>query len=187
MLLGFEPQYYSLQYNGSGRHRQEGRPPEHEISRLHFSRRDILNAILLFGILLCRDGGLALLGGGLTGRGLCGFRVGSLRRDAVHPAAYGGQIHAQGVVPAVHAAIGGVQVSGAAAVRAVPAGSLAVQQLIGGAGILEVERELLWAVFWVFITQRMVWPAPFRSQAYTPSSRLSQAIHSKQFGLYSPS
>ena len=131
MLLGFEPQYYSLQYNGFGRHRQEGRPPEDKISRLHFSRRDILDAILLFGILLCRDGGLALLGGGLTGRGLCGFRVGSLRRDAVHPAAHGGQIHAQGVVPAVHAAIGGMQVSGAAAVRAVPAGSLAVQQLIG--------------------------------------------------------
>lgn len=54
-------------------------PRKIKISRLHFSGRDISNAILLFGILLCRDGGLALLGGGLAGRGLCGFRVGSLR------------------------------------------------------------------------------------------------------------
>ena len=43
-----------------------------------------------------------------------------------------------------------------------------------------------WAVFWVFMTQRMVWPAPLRSQAYTPSSRLSLATHSKQRGSYSP-
>ena len=113
-------------------------------------------------------------------------RGGALRGEPEHPAAHGGQVHGEGVVPAIDAAVRGMEGFGLRLVRTAPAGGLGVQQLFGPGGEAQVERELLWAVFWVFMTQRMVWPAPLRSQAYTPSSRLSLATHSKQRGSYSP-
>ena len=167
--------------------------PERRISRCVFSRRDIPKQILLFGVVcsgirlgVLGAGCLAACGSGPAGAGLCSLGAGRFGGELEHPTAHGGQVHGEGVVPAIDAAVRGVEGFGLRFVRAAPAGGLSVQKFFGPGGEVQVERELLWAVFWVFMTQRMVCPAPLRSHAYTPSSRLSLATHSKQRGSYSP-
>ena len=59
-----------------------------------------------------------------------------------HPAAHGGQVHGEGVVPAIDAAVRGMKGFGLRFVRAAPAGGLGVQQLFGPGGEAQVEREL---------------------------------------------
>ena len=64
------------------------------------------------------------------------------RAQAEQAAAHGGQVDGQRVVPAVDAAVGGVECFRAGLVRAAPDGGLGVQQFFGPTGKLEVEREL---------------------------------------------
>ena len=59
------------------------------------------------------------------------------RAQAEQAAAHGGQVDGQRVVPAVDAAVGGVECFGAGLVRAAPDGGLGVQQFFGPTGKLE--------------------------------------------------
>ena len=172
---------------------QPQRALKRRISRRILSRRDIFCQILLFGVVRCGVSlgvlgacGLAACGSGPPCTGLCGLGAGRFGGEPEHPAAHGRQIHRKGVVPAIDAAVGGVEGLGLRLVRTAPAGGFGVQQLFCPGGEAQIERELFVGVFWVFMTQRMVWPAPLRSHAYTPSSRLSLATHSKHRGSYSP-
>lgn len=88
-------------------------------------------------------------------------RGGALRGEPEHPAAHGGQVHGEGIIPAVHAAVGGVEVQLAAAlVGTAPLGSLGVQHQLRRAGELEVQRELfVGVVLGVHDAQQVLAPA----------------------------
>ena len=88
---------------------------------------------------------LALLRQRLVGAQAGGVRVGGFRGKPQQIAAHGGQIQRQGVVPAKHTAVGGVEVLLAVRlVHAAPSAGLGVQHQLCAAGELEVQGELLY-------------------------------------------
>lgn len=155
------------------------------ISRRILSRRDILYQILLFGVVHC---GIRL---GVLGACACGVRrwlavhwpvrpgAGALRGEPEHPVAYGRQVHREGVVPAIDAAVGGVEALGLTCPHRPSRGWCSVRPRRGSAG----RGGTLWAVFWVFMTQRMGPACALAQHAYTPSSRPPLATHSKRSGV----
>ena len=123
--------------------------PERRISRCIFSRRDIPKQILLFGVVcsgirpgVLGAGCLAACGSGPAGAGLCSLGAGRFGGEPEHPAAHGGQVYGEGVVPAIDAAVRGMEGFGLRLVRAAPAGGLSVQKFFGPGGEAQVEREL---------------------------------------------
>ena len=90
-----------------------------------------------------------------------GVRVGGFRGQPQQIAAHGGQVQCQGVVPAEHTAIGGVEALLAVRlVHAAPSTGLGVQHQLCAAGELEVQGELFVGVVLRVHDAEQVLPAP---------------------------